>query len=108
MLSSRTRRLAVPGPSDQRKCVHYSRHGSDNNSKSGLTADPVFAFAFLQRFIDVLKDYIGDISSYSLKENFDVVYQVYFFAARKLSKLSNYMSSFSKKCWMVATRLQLN
>ena len=38
--------------------------------------DPLFVFAFLQRFVEILQDYLGDVSASSLKDNFDVVYQV--------------------------------
>ncbi|KAF8227969.1 clathrin adaptor, mu subunit [Tricholoma matsutake] len=39
-------------------------------------ADPLFAFAFLQTFIDILVEYLGSVSAATLKENFDVVYQL--------------------------------
>ncbi|KAJ7638440.1 Mu homology domain-containing protein [Roridomyces roridus] len=38
--------------------------------------DPLFAFAFLQTFIDILREYFGTISAATLKDNFDVVYQL--------------------------------
>jgi hypothetical protein len=38
--------------------------------------DPLFVFSFLQRFVDVLQDYFGEVSASVLKDNFDVVYQV--------------------------------
>jgi len=38
--------------------------------------DPIFAFAFLQTFVDILKDYFGTVSAATMRENFDVVYQV--------------------------------
>jgi AP-3 complex subunit mu len=38
--------------------------------------DPLVAFAFLQAFIDILNDYFGTVSDATLKDNFDVVYQV--------------------------------
>lgn len=38
--------------------------------------DPLFGFAFLQAFIDILREYFGDLSAATLKDNFDVVYQV--------------------------------
>lgn len=40
------------------------------------SADPLFAFAFLQTFTDILHEYLGNVSAATLKENFDVVYQV--------------------------------
>ena len=41
-----------------------------------IVADPLIAFAFLQAFSDILHDYFGTVSSATLKDNFDVVYQV--------------------------------
>jgi AP-3 complex subunit mu len=38
--------------------------------------DPLFGFAFLQTFIDILHEYFGNLSAATLKDNFDVVYQV--------------------------------
>ncbi|KAF8803739.1 clathrin adaptor, mu subunit [Phlegmacium glaucopus] len=38
--------------------------------------DPLYGFAFLQTFIDILREYFGDISAATLKDNFDVVYQL--------------------------------
>ena len=38
--------------------------------------DPLYVFAFLQAFIDILREYFGQISAETLKDNFDVVYQV--------------------------------
>ncbi|KAG6833630.1 hypothetical protein H0H87_004257 [Tephrocybe sp. NHM501043] len=38
--------------------------------------DPLFAFAFIQTFIDILNEYFGNVSAATLKDNFDVVYQL--------------------------------
>ncbi|KAJ7087249.1 Mu homology domain-containing protein [Mycena belliarum] len=38
--------------------------------------DPLFAFAFLQTFIEILREYFGALSAATLKDNFDVVYQL--------------------------------
>ncbi|KAF8165113.1 Mu homology domain-containing protein [Crassisporium funariophilum] len=38
--------------------------------------DPLVGFAFLQTFIDILREYFGNLSAATLKENFDVVYQL--------------------------------
>ncbi|KAF9821050.1 hypothetical protein IEO21_01027 [Rhodonia placenta] len=38
--------------------------------------DPLYAFAFMQTFVDILRDYFGQLSAETLKENFDVVYQL--------------------------------
>lgn len=40
------------------------------------TVDPLFAFAFIQTFTEILQDYFGTLSAATLKDNFDVVYQV--------------------------------
>ena len=45
-----------------------------NSNKTSV--DPLFGFAFLRTFIDILRDYFGDLSAATLKDNFDVVYQV--------------------------------
>ena len=37
--------------------------------------DPLFAFAFIQTFVDILQDYFGTLSAAALRDNFDVVYQ---------------------------------
>ncbi|KAF8665587.1 hypothetical protein AX16_000044 [Volvariella volvacea WC 439] len=38
--------------------------------------DPLYAFAFLQTFIEILQEYFGSLSAATLKENFDVAYQL--------------------------------
>ncbi|THH12323.1 hypothetical protein EW145_g84 [Phellinidium pouzarii] len=38
--------------------------------------DALYVFAFLQLFHDTLQDYLGEISSSSLRDHFDVVYQL--------------------------------
>ncbi|KAJ8523487.1 hypothetical protein ONZ45_g78 [Pleurotus djamor] len=38
--------------------------------------DPLFAFAFVQTFIDILTEYFGTVTAITLKDNFDVVYQL--------------------------------
>ena len=40
------------------------------------TVDPLFAFAFIQTFVEILRDYFGALSAATLRDNFDVVYQV--------------------------------
>lgn len=51
--------------------VHFSSHRF-----LCIVADPLIAFAFLQAFSDILHDYFGTVSTATLKDNFDVVYQV--------------------------------
>lgn len=43
---------------------------------SVFLVDPLYAFAFMQTFVDILREYFGYISAETLKENFDIVYQV--------------------------------
>ena len=38
--------------------------------------DPLFAFAFLQSFVEILQEYLGTVSTATMKDNFDIVYQV--------------------------------
>lgn len=41
-----------------------------------LLVDPLIAFAFVQTFIEILYEYFGTVSAATLRDNFDVVYQV--------------------------------
>lgn len=38
--------------------------------------NPLFGFAFLESFLDTLKEYLGDVTEVTVKDNFDVVYMV--------------------------------
>lgn len=38
--------------------------------------DPMLIFEFIHRIIDILTDYLGDISESSIRDNFVTVYQV--------------------------------
>ena len=44
-----------------------------------MLVDPLYAFAFLQTFVDILNEYFGHLSAETLKDNFDIVYQVRLF-----------------------------
>ncbi|KAJ3898619.1 hypothetical protein F5879DRAFT_994616 [Lentinula edodes] len=39
--------------------------------------DPLLAFAFLQTFIDILREYLGTVSAATLRDNFDILYQLF-------------------------------
>ncbi|KAJ8086121.1 hypothetical protein PM082_004941 [Marasmius tenuissimus] len=39
--------------------------------------DPLVAFAFVDTFIEILREYFGSVSAGIIKENFDVVYQLF-------------------------------
>lgn len=49
--------------------------------------DPLFVFAFMQTFVDTLRDYLGEISVTNLRDHFDIVYQVRILCARVTSRL---------------------
>ncbi|KAF8639651.1 hypothetical protein AX17_000916 [Amanita inopinata Kibby_2008] len=38
--------------------------------------DPLLAFSFLQTFVDILREYFGVVNAATMKDNFDVVYQL--------------------------------
>jgi len=70
--------LFVPGLEYETSsiCCHV-KHG-DLRFLCPVTGDldPLYVFAFLKTFIEVLTEYLGHISAETLKENFDVVYQL--------------------------------
>ena len=36
----------------------------------------LYVFAFMQLFVETLQDYLGEVSGASLRDHFDIVYQV--------------------------------
>lgn len=38
--------------------------------------DPLLVFEMIHRIIDILVDYLGDVSEVSIRDNFVIVYQV--------------------------------
>ena len=58
----------------QRQWYVFSRTEELNSNETSV--DPLLGFAFMQTFIDILREYFGDLSAATLKDNFDVVYQV--------------------------------
>lgn len=64
-----------------------------------LAVDPLYMFAFLERFIAILQEYLQEISLPTLKEHFDVVYQVrHTFPQERDTVALTLMPSFLKKC----------
>lgn len=59
--------------------------------------DPLYAFAFMQTFVDILGEYFGYVSAETLKENFDIVYQVCPHVASQTTHPSDLYPSFWKK-----------
>ena len=39
-----------------------------------MIVNPLFAFSFLESFLETLQDYLGDVTETALKDNFDIVY----------------------------------
>ncbi|KAG1820564.1 clathrin adaptor mu subunit [Suillus subaureus] len=57
-------------------CCHVEVGGMRFVATISGDADPLIAFAFLDCFIEILQDYFGIVSVATLKDNFDIVYQV--------------------------------
>ncbi|KDQ07024.1 hypothetical protein BOTBODRAFT_39169 [Botryobasidium botryosum FD-172 SS1] len=57
-------------------CCHLEHGGLRFLCPVSEEADPLFVFSFLETFIRTLQEYLGDVSASSLKDNFDVVYQL--------------------------------
>ncbi|KAI0069170.1 clathrin adaptor mu subunit [Artomyces pyxidatus] len=57
-------------------CCHVEHNGLKFLCPISGDIDPLYAFAFLRTFIEILQDYFGDVTGPSLKDNFDVVYQL--------------------------------
>jgi hypothetical protein len=51
-----------------------------HRTDASTAVDPLYAFAFLQTFVDILTEYFGEVSTAKLRDNFDIVYQVRFLA----------------------------
>ena len=41
-----------------------------------MIVNPLFAFSFLESFLETLQDYLGDVTETAIKDNFDIVYMV--------------------------------
>ncbi|KAL7282033.1 hypothetical protein ACG7TL_003500 [Trametes sanguinea] len=57
-------------------CCHVKRGDLRYLCPVSGDVDPLYAFAFLQTFIEILHEYFGHVSAETLKQNFDVVYQL--------------------------------
>lgn len=55
--------------------------------------NPLFAFAFLESFLETLREYLGDVTEGTVKDNFDIVYMVSFPALSALT-----LHSSSRRC----------
>ncbi|KAI0723502.1 clathrin adaptor mu subunit [Earliella scabrosa] len=57
-------------------CCHVKRGELRYLCPVSGDVDPLYAFAFLQTFVDILREYFGHLSAETLKDNFDIVYQL--------------------------------
>ncbi|WRT67265.1 uncharacterized protein IL334_004232 [Kwoniella shivajii] len=55
---------------------HVQREGLCFLVPIGQEVNPLFAFAFLDSFLDTLREYLGDISETNIKDNFDIIYML--------------------------------
>lgn len=55
---------------------HEGTLGSGGGSRAEATVNPLFAFSFLEAFLATLRDYLGETTETSIKDNFDIVYMV--------------------------------
>ncbi|KAF7984537.1 hypothetical protein HWV62_13719 [Athelia sp. TMB] len=68
--------LYVPTPEAPSACCHVHRGDVRILCPISGDVDPLLAFAFLQTFIEILLEYFETLSAATLKDNFDVVYQL--------------------------------
>lgn len=50
--------------------------------------DPLLGFAFIQAFLEILREYFGSVSATTMRENFDTVYQVRPILTRSLLEIT--------------------
>lgn len=55
---------------------HMERDGLRYLVPISSEVNPLFAFSFLESFLDTLKEYLGDVTEGTVKDNFDIVYMV--------------------------------
>ncbi|KAL0581223.1 hypothetical protein V5O48_000811 [Marasmius crinis-equi] len=58
-------------------CCHISHSDIHILCPVSGDVDPLVAFAFIETFVDILREYFGSVSAGMIKENFDVVYQLF-------------------------------
>lgn len=55
---------------------HIERDGLRYLVPVSEDVNPLFAFSFIQSFLDTLTEYLGDVTEGTVKDNFDIVYMV--------------------------------
>ncbi|KZP27919.1 clathrin adaptor mu subunit [Athelia psychrophila] len=68
--------LYVATPETPSACCHIQRGDVRILCPISGDVDPLLAFAFLQTFIEILLEYFETLSAATLKDNFDIVYQL--------------------------------
>ncbi|EJD53907.1 clathrin adaptor, mu subunit [Auricularia subglabra TFB-10046 SS5] len=68
--------LYVSGPNGPSACCHVACNGLRFLCPASGEVDPLFVFSFIQTFVDILKDYFGELSAAVIRDNFDIVYQL--------------------------------
>lgn len=72
--------------------------------RANSSVNPLFAFSFLEAFLATLRDYLGETTETSIKDNFDIVYMVRLNRGLEKFRASRLTYSSSRKCWMRAIR----
>lgn len=64
------------GPGSGAALCHIERDGLRYLVPLSHEVNPLFAFAFLESFLETLREYLGEVTEVTVKDNFDVVYMV--------------------------------
>ena len=87
-MSCREGRVAVSRPSRTGRWVRALGKRKAQGEVYCASVNPLFAFSFLDSFLDTLQDYLGEITETTLKDNFDIVYMVRRATYRLLCRLT--------------------
>lgn len=55
---------------------HIERDGLRYLVPLSNEVNPLFAFAFLESFLETLRDYLGEVTEINVKDSFEIVYMV--------------------------------
>ncbi|KAI0296057.1 Mu homology domain-containing protein [Multifurca ochricompacta] len=68
--------LFVPLPDAPTACCHLQHLSLIFLCPISGNLDPLYAFAFIRTFLDILIEYFGDVTAPTLRDNFDIVHQL--------------------------------
>ncbi|PVG04189.1 clathrin adaptor, mu subunit [Serendipita vermifera] len=68
--------IVVNTPDGPSACCHVQHNSLRIICPVHTETDPLFVFAFMQTLLDVLQEYLGDVTAGSIRSNFDIVYQL--------------------------------